>query len=673
MNLSDPIERLALVGPTYAKRLEKLEIFTIEDLLYHLPFRYDDFSLISPIDRVQAGETVTITGKVDQIENAYTKSGRKIQKAVISDNSGKIQAIWFNQPFLTRTIKIGENYNFSGKCDWFGREKAFITPEYELQTSATTIHTGRLVPIYPETYGVSSKWLRSRIKTALEIFGNRRQEFLPSEIITKENLITETEALSQIHFPTYINSAEKARNRLAFDEFFLIQLAAILRKSQWQKKTLGKKLFIDQEKIAGFVKKLPFELTGAQKRCVDEILDDMRQAVPMNRLLEGDVGSGKTIVATVAAYAAYLNGYQTVYMAPTEILANQHYSTFKNLLEPLGVPIELITANHKEISNFKFQISKITIGTHALLYQEFDSKKVGLVIVDEQHRFGVEQRMILSQKGDCPHFLTMTATPIPRTIALVLFGDLELSVIDEMPKGRIPVKTWMVPREKRTAGYEWIREKIKDTPQQAFVICPLIEESETLRDVKAVTEEFKILSGKIFPDLRLGLLHGRVKSKEKDKIMQEFKMGKIDILVSTALVEVGIDIPNATIMVIEAADRFGLAQLHQLRGRVGRDKFQSYCFLFTENQEPKVIERLKTLEKTSLGTQLAEEDLRLRGPGEIYGTRQHGFPDLKAASFTDLPLIQKTREAAEQTFNKFQLSSPLIKRLEKYKIGPVRN
>ncbi len=547
MNLFDPIERLALVGPTYAKRLEKLEIFTIEDLLYHLPFRYDDFSLISPIDRVQAGETLTITGRVDQIENAYTKSGRKIQKAVISDNSGKIQAIWFNQPFLTRTIKIGESYNFSGKCDWFGREKVFISPEYEKISNCT--HTGRLVPIYPETYGVSSKWLRSRIKTALEIFSNRIEEFLPHEIITKENLITETEALNQIHFPTYISSVEKARNRLAFDEFFLIQLAAILRKSQWQKKTLGKKLFIDQEKIAGFVKKLPFELTGAQKRCVDEILDDMRQAVPMNRLLEGDVGSGKTIVAAIAAYATYLNGYQTVYMAPTEILANQHFRTFKSLFDPLGIPVELITGSNKT-TNSKPLTAKIIIGTHALLYQEFDSKKVGLVIVDEQHRFGVEQRMILSQKGDCPHFLTMTATPIPRTIALVLFGDLELSVIDEMPKGRIPVKTWVVPKEKRTAGYEWIRERIKDTPEQAFVICPLIEESESLSEVKAVTEEFKILSGKIFPDLRLGLLHGRVKAKEKDKIMQEFKMGKIDILVSTALVEVGIDIPNATIIVI---------------------------------------------------------------------------------------------------------------------------
>lgn len=711
MTLSDSIAKLRMVGPIYAKRLEKLGIFTIEDLLYHFPFRYDDFSIISPISRLQVGETVTVTGKLEKITNTFTKTGKRLQEATITDDTGSIEAVWFNQVYLVKTFKIGENYNFSGKVEWFGHKKVLLSPEYEqlkpttdyrLQTTAETIHTGRLVPIYPETYGVSSKWLRSRIKIALEIFCNHIEEFLPDEIRNNENLMPEIEAVRQIHFPQNHLFAQQSKYRLAFDELFLIQLAALERKNQWQKQPVKQKMIIDKEKIKQFIENLPFDLTNAQQRCMEEILDDLGRETPMNRLLEGDVGSGKTVVAAISAYAIFLNGYQTLLMAPTEILAEQHYSTLQSLLTSLGVPIEIITGSRKlksQSSKMSFQkreassgihidsrlrgndtdnklIPKVIVGTHALLFQDFDPQKIGLVIVDEQHRFGVEQRTILAQKGIAPHFLTMTATPIPRTIALTLFGDLDFSVIDEMPKGRISIKTWVVPNEKRTKGYEWIRSRIKNTPEQAFIVCPLIEQSETLVDVKAVTKEYGKLSKEIFPDLRLALLHGKVKSKEKEKILTDFKEGKLDILVTTPVVEVGIDIPNATIMMIEGADRFGLAQLHQLRGRVGRSNLQSYCLLFTENQTQKVVERLKYMEKTNIGMELAEADLQLRGPGEIYGTRQHGFPDLKIASFSDLDLIQKTRTVAQKLIIEnwsliITSNSPLKRRLEKYRISTI--
>jgi len=689
------VSRLPMVGPIYAKRLEKLGITTIEDLLFHFPFRYDDFSIISPIGHVQAGEIVTVQGVVEKITNSYTKSGKKIQKAEISDSSGKIEAIWFNQPYLAKTIKTGDKYNFSGKVDWFGHLKVFVSPEFEIVkllpqnfqlSSLANIHTGRLVPVYNETYGISSKWLRSRIKMALEDLGEKTEEFLPEEILKKEDLIAEKEALWQIHFPKNKEMAEKAKNRLAFDELFLIQLSGLSRKKEWQEKVLGKPFFVDQKKLLQFTGSLPFFLTNAQKKSLREILTDLEKPIPMNRLLQGDVGSGKTVVAAAAAYVAFLNGQQTLFMAPTEILANQHYATLKTLLTPLGVCVELVTGSHKEISNFKFlpagrqgQIlnSKVVVGTHALLYQDFASKNIGLVIVDEQHRFGVEQRLLLSQKGLNPHFLTMTATPIPRTIALTLFGDLDLSVIDEMPEGRLKVKTWVVPKEKRDKAYKWIKERIKDTPEQTFIICPLIEESETLSTVRAATKEFETLSKVIFPDLRLGLLHGRINSKEKEEVLGKFKKGELDVLVATPVVEVGIDISNATIMVIEAADRFGLAQLHQLRGRVGRSNLQSYCFLFTENETPLVVERLKALEKTNIGMELSEIDLKLRGPGEIYGTRQHGLPDLKVASFSNLELIQKTREYAQTIIDShsslIKTNSPLKILLQKYKIEAVNN
>jgi len=671
-----------MVGQTYARRLTKLGIETIEDLIFHFPFRYDDFSLISPIAKVQPGEIVTIKGQLISIVNEYTKNGKKIQKAIVADDSGQIQIIWFNQIYLVKTFKIGESYNFSGKIEFFGHQIVMISPEYEnIQHTTLTvqannkvpIHTGRLVPIYPETYGVSSKWLRSRIAPLLKDFLPTLIDYLPIDLLDQQQLIPLSQALIYIHFPENQNQIDLARKRLAFDELLMIQLKGLKRKNDWQKEKLSKPFSIDQSKISQFTESLPFELTNAQKRCVKEILADLTKSQPMNRLLQGDVGSGKTVVAAIAMYVAHLNGFQSAIMAPTEILANQHYQTLKQLLTPFGLTINLTTSSKKQYSNIAIKQSDIVVGTHALLYNKNIFNNLGLVIIDEQHRFGVEQRSQLVNKGQTPHVLTMTATPIPRTIALTLYGDLDLSVIDEMPIGRLKVKTWVVPPTKRQDAYNWIKKHVKDTDETAFVICPLIEESESLKTVKAVTVEFEKLKNQVFPDLRLGLLHGRMKSKEKDQTIEEFRKGDLDILVSTPVVEVGIDIPRATIMLIEAADRFGLAQLHQLRGRVGRGMKESYCLLFSDLTEGKAVQRLKMMETSHLGMELAEMDLRMRGPGEVYGITQHGFPDLKIASYSDLELIQETRQAAESLIgklNQYPLLAEKLQRSSKPKVEP---
>jgi ATP-dependent DNA helicase RecG len=678
MELSTPIQKVYLIGPIYGKRLEKLGIKTVEDLLSHFPHRYEDYSLISKISQVQAGETVTIRGTVTQMKNEYTKTGKKIQKAVVADETDSIEIVWFNQPFLIKTIGVGEQYNFSGKADWFGHKVVMVSPEYEkLQVTSYklhetynmehgTIHTGRLVPVYPETYGVSSKWLRSRIAPLLKECSNSLFEYLPSSILTKNQLLDYKNAIYQIHFPDNKSLAELAKKRLAFDELFLIQLASLKRKSEWGKEVVGQKLFIDQEKILKFIASLPFRLTAAQVKTSREILSDLAAARPMNRLLEGDVGSGKTVVAAIGMYVVFLNGLKSALMAPTEILAIQHFNTLKTLLEPFGMKILLRTGDRKDKGDFD-----VIVGTHALLSEKSQLPKLGLVVIDEQHRFGVEQRAKLREIGVNPHLLTMTATPIPRTVALTLYGELDLSFLDEMPKGRMKVKTWVVPPEKRDGAYEWIRKHVKGTREQAFIICPLIEESETLTSVKAATKEYEHLQKEVFPDLRLGLLHGRMKSKEKEAVLNEFRAGNLDILVATPVVEVGIDIPNATIMMIEAAERFGLAQLHQLRGRVGRGALQSYCLLFSESEN---VRRLKAMEKMYIGGELAELDLKIRGPGEIYGTRQHGIPDLRVASLTDLNLIEKTRIAAQELVSQDPSLSqfPLLRqKLERFTIKAV--
>ncbi len=681
MNLQMKVGDLFMVGPAYAKRLEKLGINTVEDLLYHFPFRYLDYSLISPINKVQPGEIVTIKGTIISVKNEYTRHGKKIQKAQVADETGQLEIIWFNQPFLIKTLKIGESYRFSGKIDWFGRTKVMMSPDYE--SISHDVHTGRLVPVYHETAALSSKWLRSKIDWVIKNLKEPIPDFLPEQLRKKENLIEINQALKEIHFPQDLKEVEISRKRFAFEELFLLQLEVLKRKENWQKEKLAFKFFVDQEKIMQFLQNLPFTLTSAQKRVCREILNDLGQDQPMNRLLEGDVGSGKTVVAALAIYVAWLNGTQSALMAPTEILAQQHYQTLKQLLTPLGMKVMLLTGSVRPLAISHQPLADILVGTHALIYKRAQFQKLGLVIIDEQQRFGVAQRGELIKKAclptdRTPHLLTMTATPIPRTIALTLYVDLSLSVLDEVPPGRQKIKTWVVPPQKRDAAYQWMRKRIKDTEEQAFIICPFIEASETLQSVKAAKVEFENLVKKIFPDLRLGLLHGKMKSQDKNDVMAKFREGQLDILVSTPVVEVGIDIPQATIMLVEGAERFGLSQLHQLRGRVGRSDKESYCLLFTEiltgphGEASKSFQRLKALEKIDVGMKLAELDLTLRGPGEIYGTAQHGFFDLKVATFTDLDLIEKTKKAAQEFLLQIVQYPLLQAKLKKDKIKGVQ-
>lgn len=649
MDLQTPIRDAGRWYQRNARGLEKLGIYRLSDLLFHVPFRYEDYSLISNIANVQEGEIVTIQGNILTIDNAYTRGGMKLQKALVSDDTGTIQVTWFNQPYLSKILKKGDAVSLSGKIEIFNNTLLLQSPEYEVlaqnNTKPRTIHTGRLVPVYPETRGVTSKWLRRQVFTLLSDKASILSlDTLPQQIKETHSLLDIHDAFCRIHFPNNVGETQKAKERLAFDELFYIQLRSLKKRQDWEKLLLGTALPFEkhQDKIDIFIASLPFVLTGAQQKALRDILNDVSKDKPMNRLLEGDVGSGKTIVATIAMYVAYLNGHQSALMAPTEILAQQHYATISRLLEPLGVNVGLHTGSHKG----KAKSADILIGTHAVLSEKINFDKLGLVVIDEQQRFGVSQRATLRKKGRNPHVLTMTATPIPRTVALTLYGDLDLSVLDEMPKGRKIVKTWVVPTEKRDAAYAWIEKQIRQTQSQAFIVCPFIEQSESMQTVKAATKEFERLKKAVFPNIKLGLLHGKLKAKQKNEVLDAFRNGKFDILVCTPVVEVGIDIPNASIMLTEAAERFGLAQLHQLRGRVGRGDKQSYCLLFTDSKNEQTVKRLKAMEIHNIGSKLAEIDLQLRGPGDIYGISQHGMRKLKVAHFSDVVLIEKTRKEA---------------------------
>ena len=666
MDLKTPIKDNGRVYKMYSKRLEKLDIKILEDFLHHFPNRYDDYSLISKIGQVQAGETVTIQGVVVEFKNEFTKNWKRIQKAKIKDETGEIEAIWFNQPFLANIIHKDDKISLAGKINWFLRKLVIQSPQYEVMFDSKTIHTGRLVPIYPETHGVSSKWLRRQTYNIIDNYKQNLLEHLPDSIITNNKLLGLSEAIEQIHFPKTIEYANRANERLAFDEFFLLHLSVMQKRSIWEKIQVSHPYSITKFKknIEEFWEKLPFTLTFAQKKAVGDIFADLAQKKPMNRLLEGDVGSGKTVVSAIAMYLSYLNGFQSVLMSPTEILAQQHFKTISDLLSPFGVKVGLATGSKKlKMENRKWKID-VLVGTHAVLSKNISFENLGLVVIDEQQRFGVEQRTLIRQKGKNPHLLTMTATPIPRTIALTLYGDLDLSILDEMPKGRKYVKTWLVPKEKRKNAYKWIEKQILETKSQAFIVCPFIEPSESMQTIKAANKEYEYLKKEVFGKLKLGLLHGKLKSKEKNEVLRRFREGKIDILVATPVVEVGIDIPNATLMIIEGAERFGLAQLHQLRGRVGRGDKQSYCLLFTDSENAFSEGRLKAMERLSVGEELAELDLKLRGPGEIYGTMQHGAHMLKIASFSDFSLIEKTKKEALKIFPHLSKYPRLLEKLK---------
>lgn len=686
MNLQTSV---TITHKLYASRLEKLGIEKLEDFLYHIPFRYEDFSVIAKIESLQEGELVTVIGTVANISNAYTKGHRKMQKATVTDETGSIEVMWFNQPFLTKVIHKGNPIALAGRVEKSGNKTTMLSPEYEIIfNNNPTIHTGRIVPVYPETKGVSSKWLRRQVYKILSEHKYILEDYLPSNIVSKHSFMTLIGSFEHIHFPIKLVHSFKAKERLAFDELFLLQLKTLSKKNEWKKNLIGNifTLTKHQKGINELIQQLPFTLTKAQQKAIDDIFSDLQTTIPMNRLLQGDVGSGKTIVAAVAMYLAHLNGFQSVLMAPTEILAQQHYETIKKLLEPLGVNVAIATGSKKsknlkpspqpspirrgkkskgylklDIGNLKFEI---LIGTHAVLNDAIQFQNLGLIAIDEQQRFGVEQRAILRNKGKNPHLLTMTATPIPRTVALTMYGNLDLSYLDEMPIGRKEIKTWLVPNQKRNNAYAWIRQQIKEHNSQIFIICPFIEESETMTTVKAAQKEYETLTKEIFPDLKVGLLHGKLKGKEKDAVLDKFRKKAFDILVATPVVEVGIDIPNATVIMIEAAERFGLSQLHQLRGRVGRGDKQSYCLLFTESTNPQTIDRLKSLEKIHNGAALAELDLKLRGSGDMYGTLQSGFRMLKIATFSDTDLLMKAKKEAELIFPELHKYPKLVKKLK---------
>ncbi len=657
--LDQSISKIYGVGPAYVKRLKKLDVETVRDLLCYFPKKHEDLSEVSELFELEEGKIQTVKAQLAEIKNIRTRKGMVITKAAFSDEDDlTVEAVWFNQPFLKQTFKEDVAYLLTGKVK--EDQEGFIlqNPQYEIaNTGGKQTHVGRIVPVYRETEGLSSKWLRHKIKLILNST-SKLKEFLPETVIKSQKFYDIARAVKQIHFPDSPECLKQSKRRLAFEELFLVQLVALGNKREWEKHRATKIKF-DQNLAKEFVRSLPFKLTKAQKVTAWEILKDLEKITPMNRLLEGDVGSGKTVVAAMAILMAIKAGHQVSLMAPTEILVHQHYNSLNQFLKQFGVKIGLLTSKEvldqdgKKISKKKL-IEKIkqgeidlVVGTHALIQKEISFKKLALVIIDEQHRFGVEQRSVLHTKGDFPHLLSLTATPIPRTLTLSMFGDLDISIIDELPKGRKKILTKVVPAAKRNDAYRFIGEKINEG-RQVFVVCPLIDKSDKL-GVRSVNQEYKKLSESVFPDLKIGLLHGKLKKEKKAKVMRDFNRGNIDILVSTSVIEVGIDVPNATVMMIEGAERFGLAQLHQFRGRVGRGEHRSYCFLFPTEIGSEVLPRLRALETIDNGFKLAEIDLENRGPGEVYGKSQSGyFYDFKLANPTDMVLTMEARKEAEK-------------------------
>lgn len=693
LTLKTPVGQLPQIGPRYVLYLSRLGIKTAGDLLFHFPFRYDDFSDFRTIRDVEVGQVVSVKGEIIDIRNVRTPRRRMtLTEALVQDESGAIQAVWFNQPFLANNLRKGMNVIMSGRVGYAREGYQLSNPAYEV-LGKSGLHTGRLVPIYHETNGLTSKWLRAHIKPLMGL-ADSVPEFLPDEIISRQKLPGISEAIRQIHFPDNQASAQLAKRRLAFDELFLMQLYMQRQRLQRQRQEAIRIKYdkkIEQE-IKSFLEKLPFKLTDSQRMAVWKIIKDLEKDSPMNRLLEGDVGSGKTMVALLSILSVVKSGHQALIMAPTEILARQHYlegvKRFRNpssgecsIAEedsPLetrssksaGMSVALLTGSDsrffdgdkemlmskkKIIEKIKEGAADLVIGTHALIQENVSFKNLALSVVDEQHRFGIGQRAkIQSEVFDIkdgsrktvPHLLSMTATPIPRTLALTVYGDLDLSVLDELPKGRRKIITKLVAPGNRNDAYGFVRKEIK-SGRQAFVICPLIEESDIL-EIKSAAREYEKLQKEIYPEFSIGLLHGKMKPKEKEEAMKKFSENKTNILVSTSVVEVGIDVPNATVILIEGADRFGLAQLHQFRGRVGRGQFQSYCFLLTDSSSGKSHRRLRALMESENGFELAQKDLDLRGPGELIGVRQSGLPDLAMASLSDSELIRSTRDEAKK-------------------------
>ncbi len=656
LNLVSPVSEILGVGQSSMLLLKHLGVETIKDLLLYFPRDYLDFSVRKNIGALIGEQVVCVEGDIVTIQNIPTKNrSLSITKCVISDGTGELEIAWFNQPYLLQTLKKGMNIVVAGKVEVKFRKFQMTSPFYEvIKDGSSTLN--RIVPIYRETEGMNSKWLRTKIESIIG-YTTQLEEWLPDEVLVKNDLIQYAQAVKSIHFPEDRKHLGLARRRLAFDEVFLLQLRSLSLRLEWQKMKTGQVLPLKdiRELSAEFVKILPYELTDDQKKVVNEIVKDFSKPFPALRLLEGDVGSGKTVVAALASFLIMKNGGQVAIMAPTEVLARQHFSSLPKLFMQFGLRTELLVGSttSKEKTELKKELAQglidCVIGTHALIQDDVAFSKLAFVVVDEQHRFGVEQRSKLKEKGT-PHLLNMTATPIPRTLALALYGDQDLSVIQQMPPGRKTIITRVIsPQYRRTANL-FIADQIRKG-RQIFVICPLVEESEAL-DVKSATQEYERLKTEVFPEFRIALLHGRMKAAEKDTIMQAFKNQEFDILVSTSVIEVGIDIPNASIIVIEGAERFGLAQLHQFRGRVGRGEYQSYCLLFTSKLDQQNRVRMKAMIDYSSGFDLAEIDLKIRGPGEFFGTRQSGIPDLRMAELSDRVLMEAARESVDWILEK---------------------
>lgn len=649
-----PVVELKGVGDEVAKKLGVLGIKTVNDLVTNYPRRYQDYSRVIPIKDLKPGQ-VTLEARINQVSGRYVRRGLHITEAIATDDTGSVRLVWFNQPYRAGGIKKNQRYYIAGEYALRRSRFGITNPSVEL-VSDFPVNTARIIPIYRETKGLKSFTLRKLIRQAVSEVGEL-PEHLPQWLVEEQKLIPYSAAVMEMHFPSSSGQLEKAKKRLGFEEVFELTLAALLNKYDlYREKALGIPF---HEKLArDFVAKLPFKLTNAQRKAIWQIYQDMARSQPMNRLLEGDVGSGKTVVAAMAALMAMKQGFQAALMAPTEILARQHAETLYKLLESvnyhnyIGLLIGGLKPKQKTEARKRIAAGEISlmVGTHALIAEQVDMHKLGLIIVDEQHRFGVDQRKKLQAKaGHMPHVLHMTATPIPRSLALTLYGELDVSILDEMPAGRQPIITKIWSPNSRKQLFELV-EKELDTGRQVFVVCPLIIETDISRGL-SVEEVYARLSKRDFKHRRVGLLHGRMKSAEKDEIMQKFLNHDLDILVSTTVIEVGVDVLNATIMMIEGAERFGLAQIHQLRGRVGRSEHQSYCYLIpSDSQDPGP--RLRALETMNDGFKLAELDLRMRGPGAVYGTMQHGALDLRVANLTDIKLIAAARNSAQKFIEK---------------------
>jgi ATP-dependent DNA helicase RecG len=653
--LETEVQYVKGVGTKLAQVLSKLNLFTLGDLLFHLPRRYEDRRQFRKIAHARPGDAVTVSGKLVTVDNVKVRN-LTLTKAYLDDGSGVLELVWYNQPYIKDTLTKLRNSQIVAygiiKESPYGLQME--TPEWEdLPDGAdpdSLLSVNRIVPIYPLTEGIRQKRMRQIIWNAVQ-YAHLAPEILPRSVRERLGLMPIQQAIAQIHFPDSEQAIDPARQRLVFEEFFLMQLGVGMQRQRTRQER-GIAMRIDADRLNEMLHRIvPFELTNAQKRVISEIWGDMAQPHPMNRLLQGDVGSGKTIVAAAAILAAIDNQYQAAMMAPTEILAEQHYINLHRLFQPLGISVELLVGrlSNKQRQQARERIATgrgmVAVGTHALIQEGVSFARLGLAIVDEQHRFGVLQRAALRDKGTMPHVLVMTATPIPRTLTLTLYGELDVSIIDELPPGRKPVRThWKTPEE-RLKVYEGVRKLIQEG-RQAYVICPLIDESDKLQ-VRAAEAMAEHLQKDVFPDLRVGLLHGRMKPAEKEAVMDAFRAGELQILVSTTVIEVGVDVPNAAAIVIEDADRFGLAQLHQLRGRVGRSDHQSYCILIANPKSDDGQRRMEIMTRTNNGFLIAEEDLRIRGPGEIYGTRQSGMPSFRVADLVkDMRLLEVARQEA---------------------------